>query len=101
MALKTCVIKALKLCPISIETLRAVQTEEIDDYNDTATEVTPENVTYSVTSDEPEQVEPEYIEPTDAEIMEEAAECGMTAEDEAALDQQFEAMQAQDVSEIF
>lgn len=102
MALKTCVIKALKLCPISIEILRAVQTEEIGDYNDTATEVTPENVTYSVTSDnEPEPIQPEYIEPTEAEIMEEAAESGMTAEDEAALDQQFEAMQAQDVSEIF
>ena len=34
MALKTCVIKALKLCPISIEALRAVQTEEASDYND-------------------------------------------------------------------
>lgn len=34
MALKTCVIKALKLCPISIEALRAVQAEEAADYND-------------------------------------------------------------------
>lgn len=48
MALKTCVIKALKLCPISIEALRAVQTEEAADYNDTnvtANEAVSETVT--------------------------------------------------------
>ena len=62
MALKTCVIKALKLCPISIEALRAVQTEEIGDYNDTAVEIAP--VDYSVNDDaqtigtqQPKQIE--------------------------------------------
>lgn len=108
MALKTCVIKALKLCPISIETLRAVQTEEMGDFNDTAVEVTPEseNITYSV-SEEPKQAErqirQQIPEPTDAEIMQEAVESGMTAEDEAAMNAAFDSMpsQAQDPSEIF
>lgn len=66
MALKTCVIKALKLCPISIEALRAVQTEEQSDYNDTnvnAKDVTiaapssaevAEDVEYEVHDEEPE-----------------------------------------------
>lgn len=48
MALKTCVIKALKLCPISIEALRAVQTEEAADYNDEPISVTPEKETPKV-----------------------------------------------------
>jgi recombinational DNA repair protein RecT len=106
MALKTCVIKALKLCPISIETLRAVQTEEIVDYNDTAVEVTPEaeNVTYSV-SEEPRQIvaPAQTEEPAPSDMAQEALESGMSAEDEAAMNAAFDSMppQAQDPSEIF
>lgn len=45
MALKTCVIKALKLCPISIEALRAVQTEEAAEYSDAPQVIIPaENI---------------------------------------------------------
>jgi len=85
MALKTCVIKALKLCPISIEALRAVQEEEKSDYNDTPSapiikevnnteEVIAEDVEYTV-SDEvvpeapkkrgrPAKVNPEDVDPS-------------------------------------
>ena len=106
MALKTCVIKALKLCPISIETLRAVQTEEIGDYNDTAVEVTPEaeSVTYSV-SEEPRQIiaPAQTEEPAPSDMAQEALESGMSVEDEAAMNAAFDSMppQAQDPSEIF
>ena len=106
MALKTCVIKALKLCPISIETLRAVQTEEIGDYNDTAVEVTPEakTVTYSV-SEEPRQIAApaQTEEPAPSDLAQEALESGMSVEDEAAMNAAFYSMppQVQDPSEIF
>lgn len=39
MALKTCVIKALKLCPISIEALEAVSKEELKDIDDNSISV--------------------------------------------------------------
>lgn len=39
MALKTCVIKALKLCPISIEALEAVNKEELKDIDDNSVNV--------------------------------------------------------------
>lgn len=105
MALKTCVIKALKLCPISIETLRAVQTEEIGDYNDTALVASPEaeNVTYSV-NEEPKQIEQaQPAETSPEELAQEALESGMSAEDEEAVNAAFDSMpqETQDPSEIF
>ena len=114
MALKTCVIKALKLCPISIETLRAVQTEEIGDYNDTSIDTTPaqeaETVTYSVHED-PKQIEAQQRTQESAPIdmaqepMEVAqGEMPLSPEDEAALDALFDSApvpQTQDPLEIF
>lgn len=112
MALKTCVIKALKLCPISIETLRAVQTEEISDYNDTAAEAATEtaNVTYSVhdetppANEPPKQIEahPQTEQPSPANLVNEAlagaqgGEMQMSPEEEAALEAQFDSMQGYD-----
>lgn len=113
MALKTCVIKALKLCPISIETLRAVQTEEIGDYNDTAAEVT--GVDYSVKDEvqaiearNPKQIEtqPQTEQPSPADLANEAlgdvqdGEMQMSPEEEAALEAQFDSM-SQDPAELF
>lgn len=113
MALKTCVIKALKLCPISIETLRAVQTEEIGDYNDTAAEVT--GVDYSVKDDvqaiearNPKQIEtqPQTEQPSPADLANEAlgdvqdGGLQMSPEEEAALEAQFDSM-SQDPAELF
>ena len=105
MALKTCVIKALKLCPISIETLRAVQTEEIDDYNVSVSEATQEteNVTYSV-HDEPKQIEsqPQSGQSSPASLAKETfepmqnGEMQMSPEEEAALEAQFDSMQGYD-----
>ena len=94
MALKTCVIKALKLCPISVETLRAVQTEEIGDYNDSAMEVKP-------VIDNAEDV-------IDAEVVEAAAEpesnngdMGLTPEDEAGINAAFDSYNGQNIEDIF
>lgn len=105
MALKTCVIKALKLCPISIETLRAVQTEEIDDYNVSTGEATreTESITYSV-YDEPKQIEsrPQSEPHSPADRANEAFEVAhdgemqMSPEEEAALEAQFDSMQGHD-----
>jgi len=110
MALKTCVIKALKLCPISIETLRAVQTEEIGDYNETAAEATPEatNVTYSV-NEEPKQVEAQPQSAVSKPIAQEPIEAvqdemQISPEDEAALDALFDSApvsQTQEPLDIF
>lgn len=110
MALKTCVIKALKLCPISIETLRAVQTEEIGDYNETAAEATTEatNVTYSV-NEEPKQVEAQpqsaVSKPMTQEPMEAVqSEMQISPEDEATLDALFDSVpvpQTQEPLDIF
>lgn len=110
MALKTCVIKALKLCPISIETLRAVQTEEIGDYNETAAEATTEatNVTYSV-NEEPKQVEAQPQSAVSKPIAQEPIEAvqdemQISPEDEAALDALFDSApvpQTQEPLDIF
>lgn len=103
MALKTCVIKALKLCPISIETLRAVQTEEMGDYNNTAAEVKPEaeSVAYSV-----REAEQPAIENHAAESLAEQAAGGsmeMSPEEEAAVNAAFDSMPqgGQDPAEVF
>ena len=53
MALKTCVIKALKLCPISIQALEAVQREEIREVEPELRDVTPG--TYEITDDTAEE----------------------------------------------
>lgn len=114
MALKTCVIKALKLCPISIETLRAVQTEEIGDYNDTAEVANPspsfKGEAETVEATVQETIEPPQIEQQTStnDLAEQAlnsvqdGEMQMSPEEEAALEAQFDSMpQAQDPSEIF
>ena len=86
--------------------MRAVQTEESGDYNDTAVEVNPEaeTVTYSV-SEEPSQIAApaQTEEPVPSDLAQEALESGMSVEDEAAMNAAFDSMppQAQDPSEIF
>lgn len=112
MALKTCVIKALKLCPISIEALRAVQEEEIGDYNDTVKIV---QVDDSVNDDaqtigapQPKQIEAQTQteQPSPADLANEAlgdvqdGEMQMSPEEEAALEAQFDSM-SQDPAELF
>lgn len=72
MALKTCVIKALKLCPISIEALRAVQTEEAADYNDEPVQVTPQKETKIQAVENIENVEFTVAETTPASMAEQA-----------------------------
>ena len=54
MALKTCVIQALKLCPISIEAMDAVTREEIEDTKD--------NITVDYTVSDAENETPEEVE---------------------------------------
>lgn len=88
MALKTCVIKALKLCPISIEALRAVQTEEAADYNDEPIAVTPEKETPKVAPAETAQT----VEFTVAESNQNVATQALENEsfDEAGLNAAFD-----------
>jgi recombination protein RecT len=103
MALKTCVIKALKLCPISIETLRAVQTEEIEDYNDTSVvEPVAEPVSYSVREDN-------SVEQAQSEVLSQSSDPASTEhsavfsdEEESRINAQFNALpQGQDPAELF
>lgn len=121
MALKTCVIKALKLCPISIETLRAVQTEEIGDYNDTAEVAKPADysVEDSVTLEEKEvpaieapaqkkakaqkskPLAEEALNPAPAEAQNPAGDVPpateFSPEDEAALNAAFDGQNPEDI----
>lgn len=63
MALKSCVIQALKLCPISIEALDAVSKEEMADVKDTVVSESD----YSVTDDTKDVVDAEIVEPAKIE----------------------------------
>lgn len=113
MALKTCVIKSLKLCPISIETLRAVQTEEIGDYNDTAEAASSlpsfKNKAETVEATVQETVEPQQIENQASanDLASQAlenmqnGEMQLSPEDEAALEAQFDSYEGQNPEELF
>lgn len=78
MALKTCVIKALKLCPISIEALRAVQEEEKSDLNESAVNAkdvklaenkNAEDVEFTI-ADAPEETTKKRGRPSKKEVLE-------------------------------
>ena len=117
MALKTCVIQALKLCPISIEAMDAVMKDERADLKDVT-----EDFEYTVSDDSAETVETPVIEDKTnwAEAPKEMAEKvnvgkpktkepiqpsfdemnGMTDEEMAAADAAFEGT-SQNVGDIF
>ena len=109
MSLKTCVIRALKLCPISIETLRAVQTEEIGDYNDTAEVATRqpynevEAETVEVTVQEAPKVEARALPQKLAEqaAENEPDEIKMSPEEEAAIEAAFNGNAENDPESLF
>ena len=116
MALKTCVIKALKLCPISIETLRAVQTEEIEDYNDTTevaevtnvTEVADVTPVYATVEAEPVKVTVEDNPKVETKTLVKQAvkeepqnNIEITAEDEAGIEAAFNANEGKNPEDLF
>lgn len=106
MALKTCCIKALKLCPISIEALEVVRKEEISDIKEPETPKTiqktadVEDVEFTVT-DTPEPVEEVKEEPKKAkkeEVKEKEPETvpengGMSQEEMDLVSQAFDGEQ--------
>ena len=103
MALKTVVIQALKLCPISIEAMDAVTKEETQDIKDITID-TP--VEYTITDAEPEtpaienKPEPKKAEnePAKAETQETFDETNaMTPEEEAAAEQAFNNTNVNDI----
>lgn len=110
MALKTCVIKALKLCPISVEALEAVRKEEIAEVEPEIRNVTP--VDYEFV-DEPKQIEPpaqnqipQNNQASQTESKESAENLanqamGLSPEDEAAIDAAWEQQQAQTPDALF
>lgn len=91
MALKTCVIQALKLCPISIEAMDAVSREERADIKDVS-----EEVEYTVTdveakpSEEAPAIESKPAASQQAAPQEEIA---LTPEEEAAANAAFDSIQ--------
>lgn len=103
MALKTCVIKALKLCPISIEALEAVSKEELKDIEDDSLNAEYEEQieknsvpkTEKIAKEKKNAVTVEAVkkeetsEPTPESLANEAIQ--MSAEEEAALDAAFDA----------
>ena len=104
MALKTVVIQALKLCPISIEAMDAVTKEETQDIKDITID-TP--VEYTISDAEPEtpaienKTEPKKAD-TKAEIKAETPEVFdetnvMTPEEEAAAEQAFNGTNVNDI----
>ena len=105
MALKTCVIQALKLCPISIEAMDAVAKEEKDDIKDFS-----EPVEYTISDEVPETKEetPAVEEPKKQQKKEEPVQekssfdeaNGITDEEMAAADEAFESA-PQNVNDIF
>lgn len=112
MALKTCVIQALKLCPISIEAMDAVLREEKEDIKDEI------SVDYTVSDDEPVStpvIESKVIEttpevknetPVQPEIKSEPQQYsfdemnGMTDEEMAAADAAFDSV-PENLNDIF
>ena len=104
MALKTCVIQALKLCPISIEAMDAVAKEEKDDIKDFS-----ESVEYTISDEVTETKEetPAAEEPKKQQKKEPVQEKssfdeqnGMTDEEMAAADEAFESA-PESVNDIF
>lgn len=105
MALKTVVIQALKLCPISIEAMDAVMKDERADMKDVT-----DDVEYTVTDEPVETTEtPAIEEPTEQKIAKPNMEPmqpsfdemnGMTDEEMAAADAAFEGT-SQNVGDIF
>ena len=105
MALKTVVIQALKLCPISIEAMDAVMREEKEDIKDvtddvefTVSDVPVENVEETPAIEEPkkevEQQKNEPMQPSFDEMN------GMTDEEMAAADAAFDSA-PENVNDIF
>ena len=104
MALKTVVIQALKLCPISIEAMDAVMREEREDIKDIT------DVEYTVTDDLGETVEIPAIEESKEQQRKEPEKVeqqssfdemnGMTDEEMAAADAAFDSM-PENPSDIF
>lgn len=104
MALKTCVIQALKLCPISIEAMDAVAKEEKDDIKDFS-----EQVEYTISDEVPETKEEtpadedkkqqKKEEPVQEQSSFDEAN-GITDEEMAAAEEAFESA-PQNVNDIF
>lgn len=110
MALKTCAIQALKLCPISIEALEAVRREELEDRKEPEQKPTPkaftpemevEDAEFTVQEEtkpepkkpgrKPKQVEEKTEEPKEEIPAEPTPEStGMTEEEMKLADQAFE-----------
>ncbi len=106
MALKTVVIQALKLCPISIEAMDAVMKDERADLKDvteeveyTVTDTSIESVNETPAIEEPkkeiQQPKKEPIQPSFDEMN------GMTPEEESLAEQAFNAAQDEPVDDIF
>ncbi|MBO4640833.1 MAG: recombinase RecT [Treponema sp.] len=104
MALKTCVIQALKLCPISIEAMDAVAKEEKDDIKDFS-----EQVEYTISDEVPEtKEETPAIEDKKQQKKEEPVQeqssfdeaNGMTDEEMAAANEAFDST-PENVNDIF
>jgi len=104
MALKTVVIQALKLCPISIEAMDAVMKDERADLKDVT-----EDIEYTVSDDSAETIETPVIEEPKKEVQQPKNEPiqpsfdemnGMTDEEMAAADAAFEGT-SQNVGDIF
>lgn len=119
MALKTCVIQALKLCPISIEAMDAVTKEEIED-NKTLSD---DNITvdYTVTdvpeekpvenetkAEEKPKTETKKVEPENKPVASNTksmpgafSESTLTPEEEERLDSIFDGYEQEEVGDIF
>ncbi|MBO7517965.1 MAG: recombinase RecT [Methanobrevibacter sp.] len=104
MALKTCVIQALKLCPISIEAMDAVAKEEKDDIKDFS-----EQVEYTISDEVPETkeetpaVEDKKQQKKEEPVQEQSSfdeANGITDEEMAAAEEAFESA-PQNVNDIF
>lgn len=96
MALKTCVIQALKLCPISIEALEAVNREEIEDTKDVIADES------EFTVQDAEIVEPEETKEIPEEKKSEIETSNsMSVEEEKLAEQAFEAQQQKFEEDVF
>ena len=104
MALKTCVIQALKLCPISIEAMDAVAKEEKDDIKDFS-----EQVEYTISDEVPETkeetpaVEDKKQQKKEEPVQEQSSfdeANGITDEEMAAANEAFDSA-PQNVNDIF
>ena len=106
MALKTVVIQALKLCPISIEAMDAVIKDERADLKDVSddiefsvTDIPAESVNETPAIEEPKTEQKE--QPKTVPIQPSFENMEMTPEEESLADQAFEAAQTTNVGDIF